>query len=87
MARFTSLLESGADAARLGRTLGASLLHPLIPLLTARVKRIVIVPDGPLHRLPFDALRLVDGRYLFERYAIGVAPSARPALARAGVLW
>jgi CHAT domain-containing protein/tetratricopeptide (TPR) repeat protein len=81
VARFTSLLESGADAARLGRTLGASLLHPLIPLLTARVKRIVIVPDGPLHRLPFDALRLVDGRYLFERYAIGVAPSASAVVA------
>ena len=81
VARFTSLLESGADAARLGRTLGASLLHPLIPLLTPKVKRIVIVPDGPLHRLPFDALRLVDGRYLFERYAIGVAPSASAVVA------
>jgi CHAT domain-containing protein len=81
VSRFTSLLESGADAARLGRTLGASLLHPLIPLLTARVKRIIIVPDGPLHRLPFDALRLVDGRYVLERYAIGVAPSASAVVA------
>ena len=79
--RFTSLLESGADAARLGRTLGASLLDPLMPLLNARVKRIVIVPDGALHRLPFDALRLADGRYLFERYAVGIAPSASAVVA------
>ena len=76
VARFNSLLGSGADAARLGRTLGASLLDPVLPLLSARTKRIVIVPDGALHRLPFDALRLMDGRYLFERYAVGTAPSA-----------
>jgi CHAT domain-containing protein len=81
ISRFTSLLESGADAARLGRTLGASLLDPLLPLLTARVKRIVIVPDGALHRLPFDALRLSDGAYLFERYAVGIAPSASAMVA------
>jgi tetratricopeptide (TPR) repeat protein len=81
VARFTSLLESGADAARLGRSLGAGLLHPLLPLLTPRVKRLVIVPDGALHRLPFDALRLMDGRYLFERYSVGVAPSASAVVA------
>jgi len=81
VSRFTSLLESGADAARLGRTLGASLLDPVMPLLNARVKRIVIVPDGPLHRLPFDALRLADGHYLFERYAVGIAPSASAVVA------
>jgi CHAT domain-containing protein len=81
VARFTSLLESGADAARLGRTLGAGLLQPVLPLLGQRVKRIVIVPDGALHRLPFDALRLGDGRYLFERYAVGIAPSASAVVA------
>ena len=81
VSRFTSLLESGADAARLGRTLGAGLLEPVLPLLGARVKRVVIVPDGALHRLPFDALRLSDGRYLFERYAVGMAPSASAVIA------
>ena len=79
--RFTSLLESGADPTRLSRTLGAGLLEPLLPILGARVKRIVIVPDGALHRLPFDALRLSDGRYLFERYAVGIAPSASAVVA------
>ncbi len=36
----------------------------------------MIVPDGPLHRVPWDALRLDDGRYVVERFAIGIAPSA-----------
>jgi CHAT domain-containing protein len=40
------------------------------------VTRLVIVPDGPLHRLPWDALRLADGRHLVERYSVSVAPSA-----------
>jgi CHAT domain-containing protein len=41
----------------------------------------VIVPDGPLHRVPFDALRLADGRAAVERWAIGMAPSAAVAAA------
>ncbi len=81
VARFGSLLESGADAARLGRTLGAALLDSVLPLLDPRVTRLVIVPDGSLHRLPFDALRLPDGRYLVERFAVGYAPSASAVVA------
>jgi CHAT domain-containing protein len=81
IARFSALLESGAEAARLGRTLGARLLDPVLPLLDSRVKRIVMVPDGALHRLPSDALRLADGHYLFERYAVGIAPSASALVA------
>ena len=57
-----------------GRSLGAALVDPVLPLLDERVTRIVVVPDGPLHRLPFDAMRLADGRYLFEPYAVGLAP-------------
>jgi CHAT domain-containing protein len=74
--RFRSLIESDADAARLARTLGSALVDPVLPLLDARVSRLVIVPDGPLHRLPFDALRLADGKFLLERYATGLSPSA-----------
>jgi len=81
IARFTSLLESGADAARLSRTLGAGLMDPVLPLLDARVKRIVVVPDAALHRVPFDALRVADGRYLLERFAVAVAPSASAVVA------
>src|SRR5262249_1633083 len=44
--------------------------------LGPEVTRLVIVPDGPLHRLPWDALRLADGRHVVERYAVSLAPSA-----------
>jgi CHAT domain-containing protein len=36
-----------------------------------------------LHRLPFDALLLGDGRHAVQRFAISLAPSARLALASA----
>jgi CHAT domain-containing protein len=76
VARLNVLLESGADAERLARSLGAALLDPLAPLLSARVTRVVFVPHGVLHRVPFDALRLADGRYVVERWVTAVAPSA-----------
>ncbi|HVT60985.1 MAG TPA: CHAT domain-containing protein [Thermoanaerobaculia bacterium] len=39
--------------------------------------RIVVVPDGPLHGLPFAALRdSRTGRFLIESHALSVAPSA-----------
>jgi len=79
--RFSALVESGADAARLGRALGRALLDSARALLDPKVTRLVVVPDGPLHRLPFDALRLADGRYVLERYALGAAPSASVVIA------
>ncbi len=91
IARFAGLIESGVDATRLGRRLGSRLLDPALTLLAAGVTRITVVPDGPLHRLPFDALRLASGQYAVERYALSIAPSAavvttlraRPAHAQA----
>ena len=54
-----------------GDKIGTLLLAPLdIPA----GKRIIIVPHGPLHYLPFQALRL-DGQYLIERNPISIAPS------------
>lgn len=46
----------------------------LAPLQLPAGKRLVIVPHGPLHYLPFQALRL-DGQYLIERNPISIAPS------------
>lgn len=51
--------------------LGAALIAPLG---LAPGQRLVFVPHGPLHYLPFQALR-VDGRYLIETHPIAVAPS------------
>ena len=75
VARLTALLEAGSSAGRLPESLGTVLL-PALATLGSRVDHLVIVADGPLHRLPFDALRASDGRYVVERYTVSVAPSA-----------
>jgi hypothetical protein len=74
--RFSTLLESGADPRGLARELGAKLLDAVLAALPDSITRIIVVPDGALHRLPFEALVLADGRFLIERYAFGIAPSA-----------
>ena len=74
--RLVAMLEDGAAPAGIVRTLGATLLGPVAESLPAEVSRLVVIPDGPLHRVPFDALRLPDGRAAVERWAIGLAPSA-----------
>jgi CHAT domain-containing protein len=73
--RFVALVAKGEEAADDARTLATLLLQPLLDALPAGITRLIIVPDGPLHRVPWDALRLDDGRYLAERYAIGITPS------------
>ena len=78
--RFVALLEGRNDPRGLASTLGAALLAPAVAELPATVTRLVVVPDGPLHRVPFDALRLGDGRYAVERFAIAAAPSAAVAV-------
>ena len=76
VARFAALLEGGTDASELASLLGKTLLQPALEGLGPNVNRLVIVPDGPLHRLPWDALRLADGRHLVQHYSVSVAPSA-----------
>jgi len=41
-----------------------------------RGQRLVIVPHGVLHYLPFAALRSPEGRWLVEDFALGTLPSA-----------
>ncbi len=76
IARLVGLLNVGGEPGSLDRDLGALLLDPVVAELGPDVTRLVIIPDGPLHRLPFDALRLADGRLAVERFAIAMAPSA-----------
>ena len=73
-------IEGGEGAGALARRLGDALLRPALDSLPAAVTRLVVVPDGALHRVPFDALRLADGRAVIERYEISVAPSAAVAM-------
>ena len=58
------------------------LLGPVEPLL-ADASRVLVVPHGVLHSVPFAALRDSDGRHLVERLPVAYAPSVALA-ARAG---
>jgi CHAT domain-containing protein/tetratricopeptide (TPR) repeat protein len=74
--RVLQLGAAGADPVAPGRRLAAAFLDPVMDSLPHGITRLVISPDGLLHRVPFDALRLRDGRYAVERAAVVVAPSA-----------
>ena len=65
------------------RELFLVLLAPFEALLSpASVKQIMIVPQGPLTRLPFEALiNPVAGTSVIDRWAISYAPSATMAVA------
>ena len=71
-----SVVNLKPDAVANADALGAALLGPLN--LTPG-QRLVIVPHGPLHYLPFQALRQ-GGHYLIEQHAVSVAPSASIAV-------
>jgi len=62
------------EVAALGRTLCADLLGPVRKQLASST-RLLIVPDGPLWELPFQALKCTASRYLLEERAIAYAPS------------
>jgi hypothetical protein len=75
---FTGLLPAGdgreiAAGVRLYGDAFSSALAELPPGIT----RLIIVPDGPLHHLPFEALRgSPDAPPLAARYELVVSPSA-----------
>jgi len=52
------------------------LLVPALADLPRAIKRLVILPDDDLHRLPFAALHAAKAPPLVNRYQITVAPSA-----------
>jgi CHAT domain-containing protein len=91
--RLDALVDQGAPASAPERELGAALLAG-VEQLPRVIHRLIIVPDGHLHRVPFAALRLSDGVSVVERYAVSLAPSAtviaaewrRPLLRRTGTV-
>ena len=66
-----TLIKLNPNASGIGDQIGQLLLKPLG---IDAGKRLIIVPHGPLHYLPFQALRL-DGQYLIQRNPISIAPS------------
>lgn len=88
---FTQSYSSRLDLARapfdlaLAHRLYEHLVQPLEPMLGDR-DRLTIVPDGPLHLVPFAALvsnllqgstSYVDARYLIDRVEIRYVPSTQ----------
>ncbi len=72
------LLETrdGAEASGAAR-LYRDLLEQALDGLPRGVQHLVLIPDGPLHRLPFEILRHpATGEPLGTRYALSVVPSA-----------
>jgi len=67
--------RSASEAVPAARLYG-ELVAPLLDGLSGEVTDLVLVPDGPLHRLPFAALGEAGGAPLGARYAISRAPSA-----------
>ena len=65
-----------ADLGSALEDLGQLLLEPAATAI-ARSQRLVIIPDGPLHLLPFAAVLMPgDGRYLVEVRPLSVVASA-----------
>jgi hypothetical protein len=65
-------LERTASVRLYGDVLGGALEQ-----LPSGVRRLIVIPDGPLQHLPFDVLRATaDGAPLAARYELSVAPSA-----------
>jgi CHAT domain-containing protein len=72
-----ALIAAGdTDGTReLARRLFDTLLGPARERL-AGVSRMVIIPDGPLHRLSFGLLRTPADQWLLDQHALSLAPSA-----------
>lgn len=69
---FRDLIANGKrGAVQAADRLGTLLIAPLG---IESGQRLVVVPHGPLHYLPFQALRL-NGLYLIETHPVAVAPS------------
>jgi tetratricopeptide (TPR) repeat protein len=85
IARFVGNVRSPGVAAGLATRIGSRILSPVLASLDPGIHTLVFVPDGPLHRLPFGALRVADGTWLGARYQVAESPSAAMSLALADI--
>ena len=72
--RYVKTAKDLGDVAQTARELYRLLLEPIAGVQSAQ--RVVIVPDGALHILPFDALIDRSGALVVTRSVISYAPSA-----------
>jgi tetratricopeptide (TPR) repeat protein len=68
--------------------LGQGLVAPLIASI-GESRSLIVVPDGPLHLVPFDALPLTEGHateLLLDRHVVRLAPTLATARSARGAL-
>ncbi len=63
------------NAASRERDASESLGHALIPFELPDGAHLLVAPDGPVHHVPFEALRIA-GKFLVETREVAVVPSA-----------
>lgn len=80
---FLKMLSASAIDSRAGYLASERIAKQLAPFEWAgtldEVRSLLIIPDGILHELPFEALRICDDgkwKYLIERYAVSYCPSS-----------
>lgn len=71
---YRRAVEANLRAAKEARDLHSTLLAPIREATAAR--KLIIVRDGALHRVPFDALVGPSGAYVLETKTVQYAPSA-----------
>jgi CHAT domain-containing protein/Tfp pilus assembly protein PilF len=74
--------QRGAADAAVENALRAKVWAPLAAALPEGTGRLLIAPDGQLALLPFEAVRLEDGRYLVERFQVSYLSTGRDLLPR-----
>jgi CHAT domain-containing protein len=72
---YLSAIQSRHSEANVGNDLYSLLVRPAM-VGNEQNLRLIIVPDGKLHLLPFDALEDDQGQYLLESHIVTYAPSA-----------
>jgi CHAT domain-containing protein len=83
---FSDLMTT-SSAQRLGadETLSRAVLRPLLPLVPSDIKRLVIIPDGPLHYVSFAVLPMRDDAldsFLVRQYELTYGTSIGSLLAK-----
>jgi CHAT domain-containing protein/Flp pilus assembly protein TadD len=71
--------QAGGNYRAPGQRLFQDLIQPAARDLAGKTQ-VVVVPDGPLHSLPFQALVDAQGKHLVERVPLSYAPSATALL-------
>jgi CHAT domain-containing protein/Tfp pilus assembly protein PilF len=72
----------GPVEAALEQQLRERVWRPLAEALPAGTRRVFLAPDGELTLLPFEAVRLEDGRYLVEAFQVSYLSNGRDLVPR-----